>query len=102
AGSGRKIPVFFCQRAIIDEMLKTSAGKDLAALEKEIDGDLAPRSVDLKGWQAEGQTDIVEKKAKVKNVVAVLDGEGPPADETIVLGAHYDHLGRGGEGSLAP
>jgi Zn-dependent M28 family amino/carboxypeptidase len=38
----------------------------------------------------------------VKNVVAVLEGEGPLADETIVLGAHYDHLGLGGAGSLAP
>jgi hypothetical protein len=32
----------------------------------------------------------------------VLDGAGPRADETIVVGAHYDHLGRGGSGSLAP
>jgi len=23
-------------------------------------------------------------------------------NETIIIGAHYDHLGRGGEGSLAP
>src|SRR6185503_10649265 len=70
--------------------------------EKEIDGDLTPRSIELKGWRAEGQAEVIEKKAKVKNVVAVLDGEGPLANETIVLGAHYDHLGHGGEGSLAP
>ncbi|NLX94622.1 MAG: M28 family peptidase [Rhodopirellula sp.] len=38
----------------------------------------------------------------VKNVVAILDGRGPLAEEAIVLGAHYDHLGRGGSGSLAP
>ncbi len=101
-GSGRKIPVFFCQRAAIDEMLKASAGKDLATLENEIDADLTPRSVELKGWRADGQAEVIDKKAKVKNVVAVLDGEGPLADETIVIGAHYDHLGRGGEGSLAP
>jgi hypothetical protein len=37
-----------------------------------------------------------------KNVIAVLDGGGPHADETIVVGAHYDHLGRGDVGSLAP
>jgi hypothetical protein len=101
-GSGRKIPVFFCQRAAIDEMLKASAGKDLATLEKEIDGDLSPRSAELKGCRAEGQAEVIDKKAQVKNVVAVLNGEGPLADETIVIGAHYDHLGRGGEGSLAP
>jgi hypothetical protein len=102
AAEGQKIPVFFCQRAAVDEMLKLSLGKDLATLEREIDSDVAPRSAELKGWRADGQAEVIEKKAKVKNVVAVLDGEGPLGDETIVLGAHYDHLGRGGEGSLAP
>jgi hypothetical protein len=32
----------------------------------------------------------------------VLEGSGPLADETIVVGAHYDHVGFGGPGSLAP
>ena len=36
-------------------------------------------------------------------MVGVLEGSGPLADETIVVGGHYDHLGRGGlmSGSLA-
>jgi len=38
----------------------------------------------------------------VKNVAGVLEGKGPLADETIIVGAHYDHLGDGGPGSLAP
>jgi len=37
------------------------------------------------------------------NVVGILTGSDPKLkDEAIVIGAHYDHLGRGGEGSLAP
>jgi hypothetical protein len=37
------------------------------------------------------------------NVVGILPGADPKLkNEAIVLGAHYDHLGRGGEGSLAP
>jgi Zn-dependent M28 family amino/carboxypeptidase len=37
------------------------------------------------------------------NVVGILPGSDPKLkDEAIVIGAHYDHLGRGGEGSLAP
>jgi hypothetical protein len=31
-----------------------------------------------------------------------LPGAGALADETVVLGAHYDHLGQGGAASLAP
>jgi len=33
---------------------------------------------------------------------AVLPGTGPMKDEFVVVGAHYDHLGRGGSGSLKP
>jgi hypothetical protein len=36
------------------------------------------------------------------NVAAKLPGRGSLANEAVVIGAHYDHLGRGGEGSLAP
>src|SRR5207237_2192565 len=48
-------------------------------------------------------TDIVRKSAPASNVVGVLEGSDPKLkSEVIVVGAHYDHLGRGGEGSLAP
>ncbi|HEX9631535.1 MAG TPA: M20/M25/M40 family metallo-hydrolase [Gemmatimonadales bacterium] len=42
--------------------------------------------------------------AAVRNVVGVLPGRGPLAGQVLVLGAHYDHLGRGGAGmgSLDP
>jgi hypothetical protein len=36
-----------------------------------------------------------------KNIIGVVDGAGPLANETVVIGAHYDHLGYGGHGSLA-
>ncbi len=37
------------------------------------------------------------------NIVGKLAGSDPAkADEVIVVGAHYDHLGMGGPGSLAP
>ena len=48
-----------------------------------------------------GHIDVRRSEVEVKNVVATLEGEGPAADETLVIGAHYDHLGRGGPGSLA-
>ncbi|MEZ4762063.1 MAG: M28 family peptidase [Calditrichia bacterium] len=37
------------------------------------------------------QTQLTEKKVDVKNVVGLLKGE---TDETVVVGAHYDHEGR--------
>lgn len=48
-------------------------------------------------------TDIVRRNAPAYNVVGILEGSDPELKkEAIVIGAHYDHLGRGGEGSLAP
>ncbi|MBI4408192.1 MAG: M28 family peptidase [Gemmatimonadetes bacterium] len=38
-----------------------------------------------------------------RNVVAILEGADPALrQEVLVIGAHVDHLGRGGFGSLAP
>jgi Peptidase family M28 len=38
----------------------------------------------------------------LKNVIGVLEGKGDLADQAIVIGAHYDHLGHGEFSSLAP
>jgi len=48
-------------------------------------------------------TDLVRKEVQAYNVIGVLEGSDRLLkNETIIVGAHYDHLGRGGEGSLAP
>lgn len=50
-------------------------------------------------------TDVVRNEVPAYNVIGVLEGSDPALkNEHIVIGAHYDHLGRGGEGSgsLAP
>jgi aminopeptidase YwaD len=48
-------------------------------------------------------TDIVRREVAAYNVIGILDGSDPTLkNEVIVIGAHYDHLGHGGEGSLAP
>ena len=100
-GNGRVMPVLHCQRAILDKVLQDSLGKTLAELEAEIDNGPTPRSVELPGWQAVGQTDILRDRVPVKNVVALLEAGDPSSKETIVLGAHYDHLGYGGPMSAA-
>jgi len=47
--------------------------------------------------------DVLRREVPAYNVIGVLEGSDPKLkNETIVVGAHYDHLGRGGEGSLAP
>ncbi len=104
AGSANRgaIPVFFAMRNVIDPLVSSSLGSDLTAIEAQINTDLQPRSGPLTGWRTEGRAAVSTNEAQIKNVIAVLEGEGPLAHETIVVGAHYDHLGMGGPGTLAP
>ena len=94
-------PIYHVTQAAIDQALKASLKKSLAELQNEIDLDFKPRSAPLTGWKAEGQASIELVKTEVKNVVAVIEGQGDLAEETVVVGAHYDHVGFGGQGSLA-
>jgi hypothetical protein len=98
----RNVPALHFTRAICDQVLKASLNKTLADLEGEIDKEFKPKSAVLTGWNATGTVSIERKTATVKNVVAVLEGEGPLADETVIIGAHYDHVGRGPKGSFVP
>jgi Peptidase family M28/PDZ domain len=112
-----RIPVLHCRRGVIDEILEAAIKTNLADLEHAIDNGPAdkqpagkpsadtgptPHSRALEGWRLQGEVTVNRREAAVKNVVAVLEGEGPKADETIVIGAHYDHLGYGGQGSFLP
>jgi Peptidase family M28/PA domain len=48
-------------------------------------------------------TDLIRREAPAANVIGVLPGsDAKLQDELIIIGAHYDHLGHGGQGSLAP
>lgn len=98
-GKDGNIPVVQLSIAACDRLLKSALGKTLEQLEATIDRELKPQSAVLAGWKADGLTTIRRIPVEVKNVIGVLEGEGPHADETVVLGAHYDHLGRGGPGS---
>jgi aminopeptidase YwaD len=77
--------------------------KNLLDLQTSIDRDLAPQSFVLTGASVSLEVDVFRVRSEVRNVVGLLPGLDPGlADETIVLGAHYDHLGLGGRDSMAP
>lgn len=94
-------PAYHITQKLADKMLAALDTK-LATLEAAIDSDLKPRSAVIPGWKARGTLSMEKVKTEVFNVIGVIDGEGPLADETVVIGAHYDHVGRGGQNSLAP
>lgn len=97
------IPFVMVHRTLANQLLTRAGEPSLSALEQQIDQDLAPRSRELTGWGASAVVSIEQTRIATRNVVGVLEGAGPHAEETIVIGGHYDHLGRGGvtSGSLA-
>lgn len=92
---------FMISRDYANKLLKEANQPSLADLEAKIDEELKPQSKALEGVTVNALAKVDSKGTKVKNVIGVLEGEGPLADETIVVGAHYDHLGMGGAGSMA-
>jgi hypothetical protein len=96
-GTPGKVPAFHVKRSVLEAML--SGGADgLRDLERAIDRDLKPHSFALTGWGAGLEVKARRDVVTLKNVVGTLEGAGPLAGETVVVGAHYDHLGYGGAG----
>jgi hypothetical protein len=103
-GERAKIPVLQAKRKVVESWLRAAgAEQDLRALQKQIDDTGKPHSFPLpESARLGGRVDVERVQQDVKNVVAVLPGDGNLAQEYVVVGAHYDHLGRGGPGSFNP
>jgi Peptidase family M28/PA domain len=87
----------------VADVLLVSSGTSLAAAADAIDRALAPRSFAVAGARAAVEVALVRERSATANVVGILRGnDADLASEAVVVGAHYDHLGLGGEGSLAP
>ena len=83
---------------VVESWLR-GAGKDLMEIERGINADVKPRSFALPGVEVRENVDVERVVKTVHNVVGYLPGE---TDEYVIIGAHYDHLGLGGQFSLAP
>ncbi|MCE9627627.1 MAG: M28 family peptidase, partial [Candidatus Eisenbacteria bacterium] len=79
--------------------LLAANGTTLAAAQAAIENARAPRSFALAD-SARLTVNIKRTRAETRNVVGRL--RGADTTRTLVVGAHYDHLGMGGPSSLAP
>jgi hypothetical protein len=104
------LPFAQIKRSVFEKLIAKSplligAGQAITSLkevEELIDKNLEPVSQVLEGWHAHFKAKFVTEGIKTYNVIGVIPGEGPLANETVVIGAHYDHLGDGAYGSRAP
>ena len=76
------------------------AGKSMKEVQEQINSTTKPASFAFADTlHLSLRIDIETTRATVNNILAWLPGR---SDEYIVIGAHYDHLGRGNFDSLAP
>jgi aminopeptidase YwaD len=88
------------KRNIADRLFE-SAGKDFAAVQKQIDSSKFPASFEFSGLEADIESEVIAVEEKGRNVAGILKAPGDKfPGEYIIIGAHYDHLGMGTTGSL--
>src|ERR1035441_3026309 len=84
----------------VSESWFQSAGKSLKGVQGQINSATKPASFAFPDTlHLSLHIDIETTRAMVNNVLAWLPGQ---TDEYVIIGAHYDHLGRGNFDSLAP
>jgi aminopeptidase YwaD len=90
------IPILSVKRSVIEGWMKRS-GKAFPDSKNPND----KLSFDFPDLQVSLASHLIREKSKSENVLGWLPAE-TPTKETLVFGAHYDHLGLGVEGSLSP
>jgi hypothetical protein len=99
-GAATTLPFFHVKRSVAEQLLARGGAPVLKDIQAKIDKAAKPESQALKDVTVSGKAAIKRTRKTVKNVVAYLPGSGPTADEYVIVGSHYDHLGFGGPGSL--
>jgi hypothetical protein len=84
------------------ERILGHVGANLNGLQKMLDSKKTSQSFGVPQLRVTCRTDIVKEMKTTANVVGLLEGrDSQLKNEFIVVGAHYDHLGLGGESSLS-
>jgi len=86
------IPAFHITRAFADDRLTAARVGSLDELQQKLDAG-GYGSSQLAHVQASGKAGFKKTSAPTRNVLGIRRGTGPPADEFVIIGAHYDHLG---------
>lgn len=76
---------------VINEIIN-GLGIDFAAIEKQIAETGKPASRELTGKFIRIKTTVDSRIVRVRNVVGVIEGKN--TEEIIVIGGHYDHMGK--------
>jgi Peptidase family M28/PDZ domain/PA domain len=92
------IPVIHIKRELANQIL-ASNNKTVENLENNLNENFKSNSFEIEATLT-GQTELMWEKVETFNVLAKIEGTDLALkEEYIIIGAHYDHLGMGGEGT---
>ncbi len=91
--SDYELPLMHMTRAAAERVLKSAGLADLKALAAQLKEKRGGMSSDLKGVSAKIQEGVDKQPLLTRNVIGLLPGSGK-VDEYVVVGAHFDHLGK--------
>jgi hypothetical protein len=94
------VPAIHIRRRLAERLLSAGGLESLTTLQRKLDEDGENASGALVGVRIRGTVAYVAEDVLARNVVGVLPGIGPNANEYVVIGGHYDHLGLGRGGSI--
>lgn len=96
--AGASIPLISVTNQVAMEWFAKSK-KDLSNLQQQLDTGEPMMGFELPGITLGGHVSIEQIKRRGRNVLGVLRVADKPTKQQIIVGAHVDHLGRGGGGS---
>jgi hypothetical protein len=102
AGRTRDIPVVMMTREAADKLVTAADTEHRSLMDLRKLADKKGDVIELPGAQVTLKAKLEKIDIMTDNVGAILPGKGNLADEFIVIGSHYDHVGYGYFGSRDP
>lgn len=90
-----KIPIVMMTVEAADALVKAADKDHRSLMDLRLLADAAPVAITLPGVEPSLKVTLERVPLLTDNVGAILPGKGKLADEFIVIGSHYDHVGYG-------
>ncbi len=92
------LPAMHVKRELAGQLLSRGGLGSLTGLQQQLDEEGKHVSGPCPGVAVRGTVAYEATEILGRNVIGILVGTGPHADEYIVIGGHYDHVGEGRNG----
>lgn len=100
AGSRQEFPVVMLSQGAADALVRAADPEHRSLMDLRKLSDTKGQTIEMAGAKVTIRTKIDKVEQMTDNVGAILPGRGKLADELVIIGSHYDHVGYGYFGSM--